>query len=118
MQCSSFRLNIRSSGSSVSCESRRLNSTCLAQKSGREKGSEERRPGARGRSCDRYMGAGGAVLLREAEMFVIFQWHDGSEGSGDGVSPPRPQAERLPGRRVQLLARQSALLTCGEGGQR
>lgn len=60
----------------------------------------------------------GAVLLREAEMFVVFQWHDGSEGSGDGVSPPRPQAERLPGRRVQLLARQSALLTCGEGRRR
>lgn len=51
-------------------------------------------------------------------LFVIFQWHDGSEGSGDGVPPPRPQAERLPGQRVQLLARHPALLTCGEGGQR
>lgn len=87
------------------------------------------RPGACGlsdQSCDRYMqscvegwGVVGAVLLREAEMFfVIFRWHDGSEGSGDGVFPPRPQAERLPGLRVQLLTRQSALLTCGEEGQR
>lgn len=67
MQCLSFRLNIRSSGSSVSCESQRLNSTCLAQKSGREKGGEERRPGARGlsdQSCDRYMGEGGSAAER------------------------------------------------------
>lgn len=97
---------------------------CLAQKSGGEKGSEERR----GRvlvACRTdhvivicspvWRGEGG----REDEMFfVMFQWHGGSEGSGDGVPPPRPQAERLPGQRVQLLARQSALITCGEEGQR
>lgn len=91
-------------------------------------GSEERRAGCLWSvGYDRYMQfcgvgvvvMGGAVLLREAEMFfVIFRWHDGSEGSGDGVSPPCSQAERLPGQRVQLLARQSALLTCGEEGQR
>lgn len=76
-------------------------------------GSEIReRKGQRG-TTGRVGGGGEAEML-----FVIFQWHDGSEGSGDGVPPPRPQAERLPGQRVQLLARHPALLTCGEGGQR
>lgn len=43
-------------------------------------------------------------------------WHGGSEGSGDGVSPPCPQADHLPGQRVQLLVRKSPLLTWNERG--
>lgn len=73
-------------------------------------------------------GGGRAVLLRDAglrcDLLRFFTWHhDGLEGSGDGISAPGPQADHLPGQRVQLLARQPALLTCnkdkggwGEGG--
>lgn len=45
-------------------------------------------------------------------------WHGGSEGSGDGVSPPCPQADHLPRQRVQLLVRKSPLLTWNERGTR
>lgn len=48
------------------------------------------------------------------DTLCFFMWHDGSEGSGDGISTPGPQADHLPGQRVQLLVRQPALLTCNE----
>lgn len=49
-------------------------------------------------------------------MLYVFMWHGGSEGSGDGVSTPCPQADHLPGQRVQLLVRKSPLLTWKERG--
>lgn len=62
-------------------------------------------------------GEGAEAGLR-CNLLYFFMWHDGSEGSGDGISPPCPQADHLPGQRVQLLVRQSPLLTCNEQGQR
>lgn len=63
---------------------------------------------------------GGAPSSLEgwAEMWFcgVLKWHDGSEGSGDGISSPRPQADHFPWHRVQLLVRQPPLLTCNRKG--
>lgn len=127
MQCLRFSLNILLSVFLVlSCEIQEVNSTCLAQKPGRGNGSEERRGG-------RLWFVGSitwwlwALLCRAVPLWDVglrcnllyfFMWHDGSEGSGDSISPPRPQADHLPGQRVQLLVRKSALLTYNEQAQR
>lgn len=120
MQCSSFSLNIRRSGFSVSREIQRFKlSVPGSEIRERKRGVRADRPGV-GRFNDAIdisspvQGGGSEVGLR----CIYLKWHDGSEGSGDGISPPCPQAEHLPGQRVQLLVRQSALLTCGGQGQR
>lgn len=45
---------------------------------------------------------------------LSFQWRDGSEGSGDGVSSPCAQADHFSRHSVQLLVGQAPLLTCNE----
>ncbi len=59
----------------------------------------------------------GVVLSSEAGLRCYLwgsQWHGGLEGSGDGVSSPRPQTDHFPRHCVQLLVRQPPLLACNK----